>query len=44
MDLDIVSSPGIPGKPVIVLIHGLGMDKNIWVALSKPVSSVACSA
>jgi len=35
MDLDIVSSPGIPGKPVIVLIHGLGMDKNIWVAPLK---------
>jgi pimeloyl-ACP methyl ester carboxylesterase len=35
MDLDIVSYPGSPEKPAIVFIHGLGMDKNIWVAPSK---------
>jgi pimeloyl-ACP methyl ester carboxylesterase len=32
MDLDIVSVPGSPEKPSIIFVHGLGMDKNIWVA------------
>jgi pimeloyl-ACP methyl ester carboxylesterase len=32
MDLETVSFPGNPEKPSIVFIHGLGMDKNIWVA------------
>lgn len=32
MDLDIVSFPGSPEKPSVVFIHGLGMDKNIWVS------------
>ncbi len=35
MDLDIVSFPGNPEKPSIVFIHGLGMDKNIWVSPFK---------
>lgn len=32
MNLDIVTSPGNPAKPSIVFIHGLGMDKDIWIA------------
>ena len=31
MKLDIVSHQGSINKPVIVFIHGLGMDKNIWI-------------
>jgi pimeloyl-ACP methyl ester carboxylesterase len=31
MKLDIVSYQGGGSKPVIVFIHGLGMDKNIWI-------------
>jgi pimeloyl-ACP methyl ester carboxylesterase len=29
--LDIASHQGSINKPVIVFIHGLGMDKNIWI-------------
>jgi pimeloyl-ACP methyl ester carboxylesterase len=32
MDLDIVSVPGSSEKPSIIFIHGLGMDKNVWLA------------
>jgi pimeloyl-ACP methyl ester carboxylesterase len=32
MDLDITVQKGRSGQPVIILIHGLGMDKNIWLA------------
>lgn len=32
MDLDIESVQGSPEKPAIIFIHGLGMDKNLWVA------------
>jgi len=35
MELDIISYPGSPENPAIVFIHGLGMDKNIWIAPSK---------
>jgi pimeloyl-ACP methyl ester carboxylesterase len=31
MKLDIVSHQGNRDKPAVVLIHGLGMDKNIWI-------------
>lgn len=31
MKLDIVSNPGDLNKPAVVFIHGLGMDKDIWV-------------
>lgn len=31
MKLDIVSRQGSNDKPAVVFIHGLGMDKNIWV-------------
>ena len=31
MKLDIASHQGSINKPVIVFIHGLGMDKNIWI-------------
>jgi pimeloyl-ACP methyl ester carboxylesterase len=31
MKLDIASHQGGINKPVIVFIHGLGMDKNIWI-------------
>ena len=31
MKLDIASYQGSINKPVIVFIHGLGMDKNIWI-------------
>jgi pimeloyl-ACP methyl ester carboxylesterase len=31
MKLDIASHQGSIKKPVIVFIHGLGMDKNIWI-------------
>lgn len=31
MKLDIASHQGSINKPVIVYIHGLGMDKNIWI-------------
>ena len=31
MKLDIASHQGSCNKPVIVFIHGLGMDKNIWI-------------
>lgn len=30
MDIDIGSYPGDSRKPVVILIHGLGMDKTIW--------------
>jgi pimeloyl-ACP methyl ester carboxylesterase len=32
MDLDIESFQGSPEKPAVIFIHGLGMDKNIWIA------------
>lgn len=35
MDLDIAINKGNPNKPAIVFIHGLGMDKNIWIDPSK---------
>jgi pimeloyl-ACP methyl ester carboxylesterase len=35
MKLDIVSYHGSIDKPAIVFIHGLGMDKNIWVNPSE---------
>jgi pimeloyl-ACP methyl ester carboxylesterase len=31
MNLDIALSKGNPDKPAIIFIHGLGMDKGIWV-------------
>jgi pimeloyl-ACP methyl ester carboxylesterase len=31
MKLDIASHQGSSNKPVVVFIHGLGMDKNIWI-------------
>ena len=31
MKLDIASHQGSGNKPAIVFIHGLGMDKNIWI-------------
>lgn len=31
MKLEIASHQGSINKPVIVFIHGLGMDKNIWI-------------
>jgi len=31
MQLDISIHKGNPGKPVIVFIHGLAMDKNFWL-------------
>jgi pimeloyl-ACP methyl ester carboxylesterase len=31
MKLDIASHQGSGNKPVIVFVHGLGMDKNIWI-------------
>jgi pimeloyl-ACP methyl ester carboxylesterase len=31
MKLDIVAYQGEAGKPAILFIHGLGMDKDIWV-------------
>jgi pimeloyl-ACP methyl ester carboxylesterase len=31
MKLDIASHQGSGNRPVIVFIHGLGMDKNIWI-------------
>lgn len=31
MDLDIAISRGNADKPAVVFIHGLGMDKDIWV-------------
>jgi len=30
MDIDIGSYPGDSRKPVVILIHGLGMDKTMW--------------
>jgi len=35
MAIDIEFYRGSPDKPAIVFIHGLGMDKNIWVDPSK---------
>lgn len=35
MNLDIELNRGSDDKPAIVFIHGLGMDKNIWVSPSK---------
>jgi pimeloyl-ACP methyl ester carboxylesterase len=35
MNLDIVFTKGDLHKPAIIFIHGLGMDKNIWVDPSK---------
>jgi pimeloyl-ACP methyl ester carboxylesterase len=32
MVLDIESFQGSPEKPAVIFVHGLGMDKNIWVA------------
>jgi pimeloyl-ACP methyl ester carboxylesterase len=31
VDLDITIHKGEPGKPAVIFIHGLGMDKNIWI-------------
>ena len=31
MDLDITVYKGNPANPVVIFIHGLGMDKNFWV-------------
>jgi pimeloyl-ACP methyl ester carboxylesterase len=31
MQLDITVHKGNPGKPVVVFIHGLAMDKNFWL-------------
>ena len=31
MELDIAVEKGSRDKPVVILIHGLGMDKNIWI-------------
>ncbi len=31
MDLDLAFYKGNPDKPVIIFIHGIGMDKNIWI-------------
>ena len=36
MKLDVVSHKGGYGKPAVVFIHGLGMNKDIWV---NPLSS-----
>jgi pimeloyl-ACP methyl ester carboxylesterase len=35
VDLDLTIKRGNPDKPAIVFIHGLGMDKNIWINPSK---------
>jgi pimeloyl-ACP methyl ester carboxylesterase len=35
MKLDIVFHKGSNNKPAVIFIHGLGMDKNIWVNPSK---------
>jgi pimeloyl-ACP methyl ester carboxylesterase len=35
MTLDTVIHRGIPDKPAVIFIHGLGMDKDIWVNPSK---------
>jgi pimeloyl-ACP methyl ester carboxylesterase len=35
MNLDIALHKGSPDKPTVVFIHGLGMDKDIWVNPSK---------
>ncbi len=32
MELDIIIHKGRPDKPAVILIHGLGMDKDFWVA------------
>ncbi len=32
MDLDITIHRGEPGKPAVIFIHGLGMDKNFWTS------------
>ncbi len=31
MDLDITSNKGGTTKPAIIFIHGLGMDKDVWI-------------
>lgn len=35
MNLDTVLHKGSPDKPAMIFIHGLGMDKDIWVNPSK---------
>ena len=35
MTLDTVAHRGSPDKPAVIFIHGLGMDKDIWVNPSK---------
>jgi hypothetical protein len=30
MDLDITIHKGRPGKPVVIFIHGLGVEKGFW--------------
>ncbi len=35
MTLDTVIHRGIPDKPAVIFIHGLGMDKDIWVNPSR---------
>jgi len=35
MDIDIASYPGDDGKPAVILIHGLGMDRWIWEGPSR---------
>jgi pimeloyl-ACP methyl ester carboxylesterase len=35
MKLDVVSYRGDAGKPAVIFIHGLGMDRSIWVNPSQ---------
>lgn len=35
MKLDVTCHRGKPDKPVVIFIHGLGVDKNFWVDPSK---------
>jgi pimeloyl-ACP methyl ester carboxylesterase len=35
MDLDIALNRGSADKPAVILIHGIGMDKDIWINPSK---------
>jgi pimeloyl-ACP methyl ester carboxylesterase len=35
MKLDVISSQGDADKPAVIFIHGLGMDRNIWVNPSQ---------
>lgn len=50
MDTDTTLVKGDPHKPAVILIHGLGMDKNIWVAPEEarilggrfPINTLLC--